>query len=64
MSKLLNSVLPGRAAPQESHLAGKGNWNRTLAMIVALHLLASAAGCATKQDTGVLAGGVLGGVVG
>jgi len=64
MSKLLNSVLQGRTAPQESHLDGRGTRNGTLAMIVALHLLASAAGCATKQDTGVLTGGVLGGVVG
>lgn len=38
--------------------------NRIFAMTVAVPLLVSAAGCATKQDTGVLTGGVLGGVVG
>lgn len=38
--------------------------NRVGAVIVAVPLLVSAAGCATKQDTGVLTGGVLGGVVG
>lgn len=38
--------------------------NRVRAVIVAVPLLVSAAGCATKQDTGVLTGGVLGGVVG
>ena len=50
MSKLLDSVLPGRAAPQESHLDGRGTRNRTLAMIVALHLLTSAAGL--RHQTG------------
>lgn len=37
---------------------------RILAMTVAVPLFVAAAGCATKQDTGVLTGGVLGGVVG
>jgi surface antigen len=38
--------------------------NRILAITVAFPLLVSAAGCATKQETGVLTGGVLGGAVG
>ena len=38
--------------------------NRILSMIVAVPLLVSAAGCATKQETGVLTGGVVGGAVG
>jgi len=36
---------------------------RILAMSVAAPLLVTTAGCATRQDTGVLAGGVLGGAV-
>lgn len=38
--------------------------NRILSVIVAVPLLVSAAGCATKQETGVLTGGVVGGAVG